>query len=252
MGFISNIGASNISLVEQFSSVLTTGGFNTFLGDHCEAAVASQDHGIALGSYAVCSANECSITPYVDTLGIYVLSSTGDLRKRFAITASNVDNTDATRKYKATLSAYDTAKRDVLELNGDGTYGQLGILNGLSNGQKVQVLALTELVTVAAAATSASTIQIPAGAVVLAVSARVTVAIPTATVFTVTGTGDATVFNTVDVPVAINTVNKGVKSCPYYNPTAQTLTLTPDQTPASAVGRVRLTCHYYLVTAPTS
>lgn len=119
-------------------------------------------------------------------------------------------------------------------------------------GASVSFANLTELLTIAAAATSATTIQIPANAVVLAVSARVTVAIPTAATFTVTGTGDATVFNTVAVPVAINTTNVGTKSCPFYNATAQTITITPNSTPGTAVGRVRINISYYISTPSTS
>jgi len=47
------------------------------------------------------------------------------------------------------------------------------------------IKSLSEVTTIAAAATSDTTIQMPAGAIVLGVSLRVTVVIPTAATFTV-------------------------------------------------------------------
>lgn len=146
-----------------------------------------------------------------------------------------------------------------VEKGGTGTLRQMDFIGAgvgfpLSdtNGQKINILSLTELTTIAAAATTDTAIQIPANAVVFGVDVRVTVAIPTAATFTVIGAGSATVFNTAAVAVAANTTNSGTKSCPFYNATAQAIRITPDVQPAANTGRVRVTIHYYTVTPATS
>jgi hypothetical protein len=128
----------------------------------------------------------------------------------------------------------------------------IGMVPGL-NGQLCQIKSLTELTTIAAAATTDTTIQIPAGAIVLGVSTRVTVAIPTAATFTVGDSGSAARYNTgSNVAVAANTVDKGTKAGAYYNASAVAVRITPNLTPGTNVGRVRVTIHYIEVTAPTS
>lgn len=121
------------------------------------------------------------------------------------------------------------------------------------NGQIVSIQRLSELTTIAAAATTDTTIQMPAGAVVLAVDVRVTVVIPTATNFTVGDSGSAARFNTgASVAVAAGTTNAGTKAGAYYNASALSVRITPDVQPADNSGRVRVTIHYYLITPATS
>lgn len=127
------------------------------------------------------------------------------------------------------------------------------IVNSNGNGQQVGFKSKTELTTVAAAATTDTAITLPAAAVILSVSVRVTVAIPTAATFTVTGTTSGTGFNTgTNVSVALNTTDVGTKAGAFYNASSQTVRITPNLTPGTNVGRVRVTIHYYEVTAPTS
>jgi hypothetical protein len=121
-----------------------------------------------------------------------------------------------------------------------------------SHGQTFTILQAEELLTIAASATSVTTMIVPAGAVILSVSVRVTTAIPTATTFTVTGTGSATVFNTAAVSVALNSTDVGTAAGSFYNASAQTIKITPNGTPADNTGRVRISVTYYLVTPPTS
>ena len=128
----------------------------------------------------------------------------------------------------------------------------LSISGGAANGQQVNVKTLTELTTIAAAATTDTAIQIPVNAVVFAVQVRVTTVIPTAATFTVTGTTSGTTFNTAAVNVAVNTTDVGTAACPYKNGAAQTIRITPNLTPADNTGRVRVTIHYYDITAATS
>lgn len=121
-----------------------------------------------------------------------------------------------------------------------------------ANGQGITMKALTELTTIAAAATTDTTIQMPANAIVVAVSVRVTVLIPTAATFTVGDSGSAARFSTAAVAVAAGTTDVGTKAGAYYNASALSVRITPNLTPASNTGRVRVTIHYYLVTPPTT
>jgi hypothetical protein len=126
-------------------------------------------------------------------------------------------------------------------------------VEGVGNGQAFAVQTLTELTTIAAAATTDTAILMPAGALVLAVSVRVTVAIPTAATFTVGDSGSAARFNTgASVAVAANTTDQGTKAGAYYNAAALAVRLTPNLQPAANTGRVRVTIHYVAVTPPTS
>ena len=124
--------------------------------------------------------------------------------------------------------------------------------NALANGQSINFDSLTELTTIAAAATTDTTFSLPAGAVIYGVSVRVTVVIPTAATFTVTGATSGTVFHTAAVAVAANTTDAGTAAGAYYNGTAQKVRITPNLTPAANTGRVRVTAHYYTITPPTS
>jgi hypothetical protein len=134
-----------------------------------------------------------------------------------------------------------------------GTFIQSGsVISGGANGQTLAILALTELLTIAAAATSVTTLSIPAGAIVLAVSVRVTVVIPTAATFTVIGNTTTTVFDTAAVSTAVNSTDRGTAAGAFYNASAQTVRITPNLTPGANTGRVRVTVFYFSSTPPTS
>lgn len=121
-----------------------------------------------------------------------------------------------------------------------------------ANGQILAVQSLTELTTIAAAASTDTTIQMPAGAIILAVDVRVTVVIPTAATFTVGDSGSAARFSTAAVSSAANSTDKGTKAGAYYNASALEVRITPNAQPADATGRVRVTIHYIAVTPATS
>ena len=121
-----------------------------------------------------------------------------------------------------------------------------------ANGQSLNIKYLTELTTIAAAATTDTTIQMPAGAIVLSVSVRVTVVIPTAATFTVGDSGSAARFSTAAVSTAANSTDAGTKAGAYYNASALSVRITPNLTPADNTGRVRVTIAYVDVTVPTS
>lgn len=140
------------------------------------------------------------------------------------------------------------------QLMTDDSLTILGVLSKSGvNGQLVSIKQLTELTTIAAAATTATTIQIPANAIVFGVSVRVTTVVPDAATFTVTGTTSATAFQTgASVSTAATTTDAGTKSCPYLNTAAQTITFTFNTAPLTNTGRIRITIHYVEITPATS
>lgn len=118
-------------------------------------------------------------------------------------------------------------------------------------GGRCESKSLTELVTIAAAATTSSTIAIPANCALEAVTFRVVTAVAGMTGSTmdigVTGTA-AAFFNDVVADTAGTTGVKHVANVEYT--TATTLLITPISTP-SAGGQIRLTIYYKQFTAPT-
>ena len=124
------------------------------------------------------------------------------------------------------------------------------------NGSKYTWTYISELVTIAAAATTLSAANlIPANANILAVTGRVTTVIPTAVTFSVGITGDATLFGS-GISVAANTTfgtfDSAVLLSQFMNASATQILITPSSSPAAATGRVRLVVYYAQLTAPTS
>jgi hypothetical protein len=110
---------------------------------------------------------------------------------------------------------------------------------------------LTELVTVNAAATTDSTIQLPAGSRLDGFACRVVTAIPTATSFAVT---TATTGNNINTPGGISTAagSTDAKAAAQVTVAAQYLRIIPNATPAAATGEVRMVIWYTRFVAPTS
>ena len=123
-------------------------------------------------------------------------------------------------------------------------------LNGAS-GEALKVKQLTELVTIADAATTETTIELPANAIILAVPVRVVTAIPTATTFNVGSGADDDRF-AASVSVDADTIDAGELAGAYYNAEATPVLITPSDTPAEATGELRVTIFYIEVTPPTS
>lgn len=122
----------------------------------------------------------------------------------------------------------------------------------VTNGAQTGIHSLTELTTIAAAASTDTTILMPANAQIIGVSVRVTVALPVTTNFTVGDAGSAARFSTAAVSKAVNSTDPGTKAGNYYNASATAVRITPDSTPSDTTGRVRVTIHYFLITPPTS
>jgi hypothetical protein len=139
----------------------------------------------------------------------------------------------------------ETEVRGFVDLNGDLGFSMR------DNGQQATFETLTELTTIAAAASTDTAIQIPAGALVFAVSVRVTVVIPTAADFDV-GVAGATDRYGDDILVAAGTTFVGTTDAFRYYAAATSIRITPDANPANNTGRVRVTVHFLRITAPTS
>jgi hypothetical protein len=128
--------------------------------------------------------------------------------------------------------------------------GDVDIAGG-SNGQQQRFRTLTELLTIAAAPTSTTTIEIPADALVVGVSVRVTTIIPTAATFDVGVAGATTRYGT-GLAVAADTTNDGTNDAIRYYSAAAGIVITPNLQPGAATGRVRVSIHFLEITPPTS
>jgi hypothetical protein len=116
-----------------------------------------------------------------------------------------------------------------------------------NNGESLVIRSMTEELTVAASATSTTTMKLPAGCIVLAVTVGVKAAITCTTNFTVGDAGSATRYSTAAVSKEINSTNLGTAAGAYYNATETGIVITPDTTPSDATGIVLITVFYIYV-----
>lgn len=130
--------------------------------------------------------------------------------------------------------------------------GEFILLAAAANGEFLGIFSISELVTVAAAAFTDTVFNIPASCIVLGIPVRVTVAIPTATTFSYTGATSGVGYGIANVPVAAGSTDPGTKSSPTVNGAAQHVRITPNATPATNAGRVRVTLFYYYIQTQTS
>jgi hypothetical protein len=138
---------------------------------------------------------------------------------------------------------------------------EIGSLNGVKPftirndyGSTTQFGLVSEVVTlVSGHADDSTTIEIPAGAIVLGVDVRILAAPATTNYFTVTDATATTPFQTGSgVVTTLNNTDIGVKNCPYLNlAVAHKVKLTYDISPTDSAGRVRVTIHYILTGAAT-
>lgn len=119
-------GDNNTAIGYRAGSAIVTGSNCTFLGASTNILTDDAIGSVAIGASAVASTGECSWGPGVSVLKVHGLSSTGDNRERCDLTAENIDNTNASRKYRMKLSAWDTGQREGMRIDADGSAARIG------------------------------------------------------------------------------------------------------------------------------
>lgn len=141
-----------------------------------------------------------------------------------------------------------------LELSASGTTGSFALVG--NNGQKYTQGRVTELITVASGVlTQASTVQIPADAILKAAEIRVTVQPGGTATMVATATTSATILQQgANMSTAAGTTDVGTRAwgTNYVGVAAQTVTFTFNGVTSDALGRIRLDLYYEVPTAPTS
>lgn len=173
-----------------------------------------------------------------------------------AITPTTIAATDATDASSSTAAAVKTAGGLAVAkkayVGTDLHVGADAHLNQMANGQGFAFKALTEELTIAAAAASDTAIQIPVNAMVFKVTTRVTAAIPTAATFIVGIPSSPSRFQNSGISTALNTTDAGLSSLSGVYSTPEFVRITPNLTPADASGRVRVTIHFLEITPASS
>ena len=118
---------------------LTTGSRNVLIGT-ADTKASNTNDGIAIGQGAAAATGEFALTPNVNFQTFYVYSSTNALRQRADFTVSNVDNTDATRKYRIVHNVWDTVAREALRFETDGSGANASLFGAGSFGSGRNVL----------------------------------------------------------------------------------------------------------------
>lgn len=118
-------GDELVAIGYNAGSALTTGASGTLIGAFSEAAAVDSQHFVGIGHSAIAASNECSFGPYVNLIKVHGNSTTTN-RPRFHLLATDVDNTDATRMYRLSLHAWDTAAREGLRIEGSGSAPLVG------------------------------------------------------------------------------------------------------------------------------
>lgn len=141
------------------------------------------------------------------------------------------------------------------ELLSDGSFylgsGNAASAAGVTSGAGIKIGNFIELLTIAAGGvTSTTTAQIPAGAVVLCCSGRVTTAIPGSVTWSLGISGATTRYGTALSGDANTTCTSG--AAPAVHAAAESVLVTCSGDPGAATGRVRISCMYYVPVAPTS
>jgi hypothetical protein len=265
-------GASSVSIVRQYEakSFLAMNTNQWLILDYLPWPLVVKDGNVGIGTtgpgYKLEVNGTLGVAGTTTLSGSPVILSAGDIQMRMIDTGQagpagyfRITNSGDRVYFQRALATDWSSVSNIMIFDsnsgnvGIGTTAPDGQLStGLANGQQISYKSLTELTTIAAAAYTDTTIQIPANVIVKAVSVRVVTTIPTATTFTVKGASSTTTFNTAAVSTAAGSTDKGNLNCPYNNTAAQKIRITPNATPGSATGQVRVTVWYEDSIAPSS
>lgn len=123
----SNIGIGYLPGYGLTSGIaLITGTGNILIGQSTDVTATDTSYGIALGWAARCASQQFSIGPLINNLTLWGQTDSAD-RERGEIDVAWIDSSDATRKARVTLSAYDTAEREAIRIDADGSRALVGI-----------------------------------------------------------------------------------------------------------------------------
>lgn len=141
------------------------------------------------------------------------------------------------------------------QIDSTGFVGDVSKTSATGGGWGIKTL--TESHTLAAATTSATTIQVPQNVLLLACPIRVTTTITqdaAETTFRYGLTAGGTPFNDFETAVllASGTTALGLRTIAYHTAAADTITFELDGAAAFTAGVVRIDIHYMDFTAPTS
>lgn len=195
-------------------------------------------------------------------LEAYNVTTVEDVRAVDGIFSGNVSCVDATLtgQFTGTGGAFSGALTGTDAEFSGYLQSNESVAVATANGASVTYGYNSELMTIAAAASSDSTANLlPADAIIDAVVVRVTTVIPTAATFTV---GDATQAARFATGVAVAATTTAVGTL-HWNPAVASdnlgprqtadakIRITPNAQPADATGRVRVTVFYHKFVAPT-
>lgn len=156
-------GNNNSAFGQAAGDSITTGTGNTFLGQNSDSSVNNAVDSIALGRNATVSGNNqwfigAGTTAFIDTtrikggtgtnrFEIWGVSSTSTERAMIDMNALWATNTDASRKARGFIHIYDTAAREVVRFETDGTNPMISFFGVSAAAQQASGANLTNNVT---------------------------------------------------------------------------------------------------------
>ena len=125
-GYSITTGFANIVFGTNVAPSLITGSECIIMGNDADVSATDASYGIAMGKSAVCASNQFSISYKISKITLHGESSTTVGRAMGEIQTAWVDATDASRKARMSLHAYDTAVREGMRIEGGGSAPHIG------------------------------------------------------------------------------------------------------------------------------
>ena len=113
-------GDENVHIGDNAGSNNLTGSDNVCIGVDSQTTASNVNEAIALGHLALAPGNTFALAPGINRQILYGTSSTST-RERCSFTVSWVTSTDASRKARLVISAWDTVEREAFRCEGNGT-----------------------------------------------------------------------------------------------------------------------------------
>ena len=197
---------------------------------------------------------------YTDTIGntgtgrlVNIATAVGSSLRPFRVAASGVEAILIDQNGKVGIGTSPGAFK--LDILGDAQVtGNLSV--STSNSSSLNIKSNSELVTIASAAfTDSSANLVPANSFIVCVTYRVVTVIPTAVTFDIGVPSDTDAYGD-DISTVSGVVSSSFKKIIPFLPTIQSsaskIRITPNATPGTATGQVRVTVFYIDVNEPVS